>query len=235
MRKCKSFIKLEILCTNLQLPSLQSTSKAQYDQRVDVVHAPTLDILQLANIVIPESHVPVNVAADGNCLPRSLSRIVFGSECNHREMRVRLVFDGVLNKKKYLNNANLKAGASSKVQDEDFVQRYCRYSDSFDTCRTLTKCTIERIYESEWFEYRQRGVYSGIYQLHSAANVLQMKLESYYPNLTMYPVHADLHRSLFPLGKYDEEGLETCHIVWTKSCLGAVRLQHFVPLVETEM
>ena len=235
IKKCNSFYELEILCTNLQLPPLQSTLKVQYDQRVDVVHALTSDLLQLVNMKIPENHVPVDITADGNCLPRSLSRIVFGSGGNDREMRVRLVLDGVLNKKKYLNNANLKAGASSKVQDEDFVKRYCRYSDGFDTCRALTKRTIERFYESEWFDYRKRGVYSGIYQLHSAANVLQMKVESYYPDLTVHSVHVDLHRSLFPLGKHDEESLETCHIVWTKSCLGATRLQHFVPLVETKM
>ena len=235
IKKCKSFIELEILCTNLQLPPLQSTPNLQYDQRVDVVHALTSDLLQSVNIVIPESHVPVDVTADGNCLPRSLSRIVYGSERNHLEIRVRLVLDGVLNKTMYLNNANLKVGSSSKVQDENFVQRYCRYSDNFDTCRALTKRTVERFYESEWYEYRRRGVYSGIFQLHSAANVLQMKVESYYPSLTFHSVHVDLHRSLFPLGRHDEEDLETCHIVWTKSCLRATRLQHLVPLVETAM
>jgi hypothetical protein len=52
--------------------------------------------------------VPVRVAGDGNCLPRSASMLIFGDQQHHLEMRVRMACELALNKEFYLNNENHK-------------------------------------------------------------------------------------------------------------------------------
>ena len=234
MKKTRSFSELEVVCTHLVLPPLPNGLKQKYDEEFDTIHLLTWDLLQAAKISFPSNHAPIEIIADGNCLPHTLSKLIFGAECHHIQVRVRLVRDGVLNREKYLSNANLTVGACTQIPTENLVQRYCLYSDCYETSRTLTQRTVGCIYDAEWFEYRKLGQYSGIFQLHAAANILQVKVQSYFPDRLINSVYVDMHRSIYPLGSSDQEDLETCHVVWTKSCSTVGRLQHFVPLMETQ-
>ena len=233
MRKLKSYIELQNFCRNLSLPFLPSCLKGEYVSAMDDVDALTVDVLKSANISIPKILEPVEIVADGNCLTRTFSKVKYGTECHHGEMRIRLVREAVSNEEKYINNEHLKVGACAEIQNAKFAQTYCLYSDHIDTCRTLTKRSVLRIYQNEWFEYHLLGTYSGIFQLHVAACVLKAKVQSYFPNRIDNSVFLHLHRPIFPIGM-PKEDLKTYHVVWTKSKSTAARLEHFVPLLESE-
>ena len=49
-------------------------------------------------------HYPLCIEPDGNCFCRSISRLAYGSEDHHIEMRCRLVIDSVLNLKNYTDH-----------------------------------------------------------------------------------------------------------------------------------
>ena len=51
----------------------------------------------------PERYFPVCVKADGNCFPRALSLLLFGTEDHHLELRCRIVMELALNEDLYLN------------------------------------------------------------------------------------------------------------------------------------
>ena len=240
IKKIKSYKDLVHLCKHLILPPLPNDFKGKYDHCMDSIDAITHDLLNAAKIPTPKGFVPVDTIADGNCLPRVLSKIIFDTECNHGQMRVRLIRDGVLNENRFLNNDHLKIGASPKVQNTEFIERYCTYSDYYNPCNVMTKQQVRRLYRKEWFEFRHLGRYSGVFQLHSAANILQTKVQSYYPDTTVFnstgfnSVYDDLNRLFYPLGSSGHDDITTSHIVWTKSCSTVQYLQHFVPLLKAE-
>ena len=235
MKKSKSYIELQDLCSNLSLPPLSSDFKEQYDSGLDDIDGLTLDILKSAEISISRSLQPISIYADGNCFPRCLSRFVFGTQCRHGEMRVRLVKEGVMNEEQYLDNTHLKVGTRAEIQKTNIVEMYCLCSDHRDTCRKLTRRSIQRIYQNELYEFRLLGRFSGMFQLHSAANALQVKVESYFPDRTVDAVFMHANRAILPFGRTVDDHLKSCRVVWTKSRPESAYLQHFVPLVQSEM
>ena len=80
-----------------QLPSLPNCfigDTAVDGHQVDIVAKKDIpnDILQRFNV-----HYPICIVPDGNCVCRSISRLVYGSEDHHVEMRCRIVINSVLN------------------------------------------------------------------------------------------------------------------------------------------
>ena len=65
-----------------------------------------------------------------NCLPRSGSMFAFGRQDRYAEMRVRIVSEGVLNIRKYLDDAYLQKGAV-KTYKNGLSCQYAQYSDEF--------------------------------------------------------------------------------------------------------
>ena len=55
----------------------------------------------------PSGLVPIKCGADGNCLPRSVSRVVRGNEEHHLEFRSRIAIEAITNKQLYLNDTYL--------------------------------------------------------------------------------------------------------------------------------
>ena len=74
----------------------------------------------------PEGHAPCKIVGDGNCFPRALSYICFKNQDSHKEMRVCLVYEAVLNGKSYLSNRYLCRGSSSynPTQELDVLNIY---------------------------------------------------------------------------------------------------------------
>ena len=88
---CATWNMLEATVKNEmdRLPSLPDCFAGDGDQvdkgaRKDIPS----DILQRFNV-----HYPICIVPDGNCFCRSISRLVYGSEHHHVEMRCRIVID----------------------------------------------------------------------------------------------------------------------------------------------
>ena len=61
----------------------------------------------------PSGLVPIKCGADGNCLPRSVSRVVRGNEEHHLEFRSQIAIEAITNKQLYLNDTYLMLGRPS--------------------------------------------------------------------------------------------------------------------------
>ena len=128
--------------------------------------------------------MPVITGADGNCLPRSLSKIVYGTEDNHEEMRTRIVVEGVKNETTYLSHNYLAHGEVTDRHRRSFRKKptplpvvYAQYSDEYiPGSRLMTEQDIYEIYQRELVTIIQPGKYMGTWQLFQACNILKCPL-----------------------------------------------------------
>ena len=112
-----------------QLPSLPNCfigDTAVDGDQVDIVAKKDIpsDILQRFNV-----HYPICIVPDRNCFCRSISRLVYGSEDHHVEMRCRIVMDSVLNLKNYTDHDCLMRCANHVHKNcSNIAGYYCCYS-----------------------------------------------------------------------------------------------------------
>ena len=119
LAKCSTITELKKYVNELgSVPGLPANI---LDQNLDV------DIVdRIACRVIPsdvkddsaDTLMAVQVLPDGNCLPRSLSRIVYGHSALHIEMRCRLTLELAGNIYQYINEHNLRKGANFDAEME---------------------------------------------------------------------------------------------------------------------
>ena len=115
----------------------------------------------------PSGLVPIKCGADGNCLPRSVSRVVRGNEEHHLEFRSRIAIEAITNKQLYLNDTYLMLGRPSS-DGMSLSKKYSIYSQCYDP-----KKSIKEIYEEEILTICKNEAYMGLWQLHQVANVLK--------------------------------------------------------------
>ena len=89
MLRCKNFAEIVQIVDSTKIPdiSLQRKTTMQPHDRQD----------QISQFLLPqdvdENLVPVMCKGDGNCFPRAISNLCFGTECRHREICCRMVID----------------------------------------------------------------------------------------------------------------------------------------------
>ena len=86
---------------------------------MNVLKSAAMNVLKSAAIF--QSLQPIEIIADGNCLLRTFSKVKYGTECHHGEMRVCLISEAGLNEEKYVNNAHLKASACAEIENANFA------------------------------------------------------------------------------------------------------------------
>ena len=74
---------------------------------------------------VPKGLVPISTIGDGNCFAWAISTALFGNQNHHKEIRMWLVFEAVLNKDKYLDNEYLKNGVAHIHGRGTFPQAVC--------------------------------------------------------------------------------------------------------------
>ncbi|KAK3800005.1 hypothetical protein RRG08_035604 [Elysia crispata] len=145
---CKTFSDVEIVCKKFY-PKFSS-----YALGISTKNLLRRDIdttaLQLLPPNRPLGFLPALTVGDGNCMTRALSRIVFGHEKFHIEMRCGITAELCQNKHYYL--------------DEDYVRLGCRFQKNKDLswialmsdCHSGEETTdisvIELIFEKEVFQ-----------------------------------------------------------------------------------
>ena len=77
---------------------------------------------------VPKGLVPISTIGNGNCFASAISTALFGNQNHHKEIRMRLVFEAVLNKDKYLDNEYLKNGATHIHGRGTFPQQYALFT-----------------------------------------------------------------------------------------------------------
>ena len=94
-----SFQQLEAYVKSTELPPLQYTLQSTMTEALKS----KLDFVALHYLPLdaPDSYAPLQIVGDGNCFPRTVSFMLFGTENRHTEIRVRIVYEAVLNKERF--------------------------------------------------------------------------------------------------------------------------------------
>ena len=88
------------------------------------------------------------------------------------EIRVRLVYEAILNINSYVDNIYVSVGARHFYDRATLTKQYAQYSDNFipNTGRPID---VLDIYKKEVMDIRKDGAFMGIWQIFHAANVVK--------------------------------------------------------------
>ena len=169
---------------------------------------------------------PVAATGNGSCFFNTLSRLCFGNEKHAIEMRVRIIIEAVRNKQRYLDNKYLSRGyVSPHAQNCHIAEMYMTYgSDNLQGFKDR-----ETFYKEEVMELRGTYAYSGVWQFHQAASVLDKPIKGVYPECAISYLRKDMNRIFLPPQVKQNDSSVT--IMWTKTQPHLAACNHFVPLV----
>ena len=100
MLRCNNFTEIVQIVDSMKIPdiALQRKTTMQPQDRQDGI----------SQFLLPQdvdsNLVPVMCKGDGNCFPRAISHLCFGTKCRHRKIHCRMVIDAVKNISNHLNN-----------------------------------------------------------------------------------------------------------------------------------
>ena len=177
----------------------------------------------------PEGFAPCKIGADGNCFPRTLSFISFRNEEFYTEMRVRLVYEAVLNVKDYISNRYLSRGCNIVYRRGGPCKQIAMYSSSYNPCEELD---IVNIYKTEVLDICKNRSYCGLWQLAQCCNILRRPVMSVYPEGLHDGMRLDFNRLFYCIdNKYNHR--EPVVIMWTPMQVSRNSYPiHFVPLLK---
>jgi hypothetical protein len=105
---------------------------------------------------------PIATKGDGNCLPRAMSRCLFGTEERYTEVRVRLTVEGVINRQHYSDNFYLRNGLS-RDSYYDIFSLYVQMGGAYNEENRHQDTTL--IYNNDVFLFRMNRCYGGMFQV----------------------------------------------------------------------
>ena len=190
----------------------------------------------------PEGYSPCMIFGDGNCFPRALS-VAIGLNDNqyHREMRIRICREGVINKHRYLSHDYLAIGCVNTYNRTTFPVIFSDFSEYRREFRNVAgesneeklsrwSKIAEKVYEEEIYMSCKSSEYMGLWQMLQASNVIKRPIVSVYPNRLSVQLRNDLNRTLYPFEeKYRDRS--PVYIMWTATVTDG-RPNHFVPLLK---
>lgn len=169
-----------------------------------------------------EDKVPVDITGDGNCLPRCASLLAFGSQDYHREIRLRIGLDMVINKSLYLNDNYLSLGLPPGKTLT--AQNIAQFSDFY--CGDNSSQGVASVYDEEMKSIQKDATYMGLWQLFAVSNVLKVPVYSVYPSKGNPAIVSDIHRLILP--KETSSSVPAVYIMWT-STRSDMKKGHWLP------
>ena len=171
---------------------------------------------------------PVMTTAAGDCLPSSVSRLMFGTEHYTREIRTRMTIEGILYEQWYLKHQNLAIKMPELVTDHSLPEKYALFSGS--NTNNVTKC-----YENELKRCFLDGQYCGMWQIHHLSTVIGRPIIVVFPEFEDVEDEAPLrfyhNRTIYPRDPL-MHGKDPVTIMWTKASEDSPDIaNHFVPVV----
>ena len=186
------------------------------------------DILNESNLT------PAEVTADGDCLPRSGSVLVFGEEDHSMEIRARIVIELATQEEVYLDPKHLKQGTNLTGKKANVLPTtFTMFSDFYIPSTKITKDIIREIFRKEVKEMTKPRTFMGIWQLFALSSIMKRAISSIYPNRGHPSVRRDLHRKIVP--RENDYGQSEVSIMWTSTRTDMTHTHwvpnHFVPMV----
>lgn len=178
----------------------------------------------------------VRTLPDGDCLFHALSRLIYGNQHRHIELRVRMLYEAVKNEDWYLSHDYLTAGLENwqpRLKDEtDQASQIIRATGLYphnDKYHYISPQERKVWYHKEIFGHRFPGEHCGLFILHVMSNVLRRPIVSLLPE-TAKSEFRDVHRTIQPFYVGDR-GRDPAVIMWTFGTYRFSSVNHFVPIV----
>ena len=189
------------------LPAIKDVDSAKYTPC-----GTSVLLIQRCQPAILNDYVPVIVGGDGNCLFRSVSLALYGTEQFFGELRVRTCIEIAMFRAWYDASHH---GFCASFKDEPFI-----VCPSYgDLCRSVTKA----------------GEYADVMSVLALSAVTGCKIQMCFPTLTASFSTHPLTRCLVGRG-VKQHGSKTVTILWTTAAdvpsTGPVAINHFVPLLK---
>ena len=147
MLRCKNFTEIVQTVDSMKIPdiSLQRKTTMQPHDRQD----------EISQFLLPQdvdkNLVPVMYKGDGNCFPRAISHLCFGTKCKHRKIYGRMVIDTIKNISNHLNNEKLYTGTINRLPNLDIRNFYAYIVPAYDIVQPdeINEDSLLQIYQEE--------------------------------------------------------------------------------------
>ena len=239
LKQCHTYDEIVAVVRKYKLPPLKLRRKYRqtvYDQ-IDLIAQ------KFYPVDHPANYVPIVTKGLGNCFAHALSHALFGTQNRHVEIRVRLVFEAVMNEPLHLSNQYLSLGCTESLParpnlrplSTTVVSRYCTYSgdDSVRGLR-LTQDEMKRIYRCDVLKISKPGAYTGIWQFHQAAEFTKIPIGTVFPDRNVNKnIRLDMNRMIRPSNSAFHNK-KPIYIMWSplSETSRASNVKHFVVLLE---
>ena len=229
LKSCTSIDDIMIKGTELAsvIPNLRCNKDEDISISGSGLHIDKFGMELLPDDVKKEGYFPASVLGDGNCLPRSASVIMYGTENNHTELRARIALELACYLPLYVDHTYLRRG--EQLSDKEALvlpKSYVMYSELYTPGDIITSSLIERTLFEEIRKVCSANEFMGIWQLFALASVLGRPLQSVYPNRGNPNVRKDLNRSILPR---EMESNTPAYILWSSNRNDEMTYAHWIP------
>ena len=237
IQKPTTFVELKSVISSLALPKLPNSyigDKCQVGGDVEDKDSKQYIPPDLPSIY--QLHRPMVIYGDGNCFPRSISRIVYGTVDFYTEIRCRIIIDLVQNFNQYIDHNYLMRGAPPQCHTKQYCHIGTLYSLLSPTCKNTQLTSVTEIADTlmhEILHVRKNGESCGIWEIHAAANIMGCKLFVAFPDQrTRDDVREAMNRIFWPSGFIGNCSINTYPLMWSKTDKSLTLYNHFVPLIQ---
>ena len=225
MLRCKTFAEIVQTVDSMKIPdiALQRKTTMQPHDRQD----------EISQFLLPQdvdkNLVPVMCEGDGNCFPRAISHLCFGTKCRHREICCRMVIDAVKNISNHLNNEKLHTGAIDRLPNLDIRNFYAYIVPAYDIVQPdeINEDSLLQIYQ-EVKRIIQPKKWMSMWHIHWASNAVGIPIRMVYSMFYLQDRNY-FNRFVYPLEKKNHSSDLT--IMWTSTNDVDLNIDHFVPLM----
>ena len=182
--------------------------------------------------VIREEGFPMYTHGDGNCFLYSLSRIIYGHEDHHVEMKVRLIVEAVRDMDHYLDHEYLCREYDFPYGREKHMGSiYCTYWTDYVQGMDVTGEKMVEFYKNEVMSLTKDFQECGIWQIHQATSVLGWPIHTIFPHCALPNLRKDHNWLVLPGRMITNENV---YVMWTQSSMHSLGFNHFVPLFQRD-
>lgn len=165
---------------------------------------------EISSIILANSNIndlePCIIATDGNCLFRSVSKALYGTENYHEEIRFRCVFELTENLDLYLDKTNY---------DNEF------YVDLLGTISPSSRVnrTDRQIFEEEIIRCSKLKEWGSSLMIFGICNALKININQVYPrkNFRDENLASLLSQKISPLNEQVEQVQMNIYLMWTST------------------
>ena len=191
---------------------------------------------------IRDQFYPVHIAGDGNCMPRAISRLIFGTQERFEEVRIRIAIEAALQERRYTSEWMITRGLESdvKIHGSSVVRYYMRLTPTCIAAEELglvhfDEQTMSTLFRQDLVRWAKEKVWLSMWQLHMASNVCGQTIRVVHP--IPEKQHRDWHiynRKIVPKNPGREQG--SLQIMFTSTKENTLmptlsEINHFVPLI----